>query len=214
MPATARTSNDTLAAFLNTLNDAGLQPGDKVRQLMGYFCPDTPNANPPPKLFPCLGITDHGPAFLGVGEVADFFTQLFQTFPDMQWRDLSPRLTATNEIGIQMDVVGTYSGQWFQHPSPESKRQTHHSLPLSQLPHNVRGNSLGKSASHHNGLPAFAIFSFQERTFKIQQLQIYLDRYAMMESIGLDWTPKGRSAGATQSVRTSSGRRVTITIED
>jgi hypothetical protein len=73
---------------------------------------------------------------------------------------------------------------------------------------------LGKSASHHNGLPAFAIFSFQERTFKIQQLQIYLDRYAMMESIGLDWTPKGRSAGATQSVRTSSGRRVTITIED
>jgi hypothetical protein len=74
---------------------------------MGYLCPDAPNANPPPKLFPCLGITDDGPAFLGVEEVMDFFDQLFQTFPDMRSKDLSPRLAAANEIDVQMDVIGT-----------------------------------------------------------------------------------------------------------
>jgi hypothetical protein len=92
---------------------------------------------------------------------------------------------ATNEIGIQMDVAGTYSAPWFQHPSPGSTTKSHFSMPLSQLP-SAQGNSLGKSDTDHSGLPAFAVFSFQSATC-LQQLQIHMDRYALMQSTGLGW---------------------------
>jgi hypothetical protein len=160
--APAPSNDNTLTAFLSTLNGANPQPGAKATQLMSYFCKDSANP-PPPKQFPSLGITDHGPAFFGQVELTNFFTQLFTTFPDMQWKDLSPRLTAPNEIGIQMNVTGSYAAQWFQH---KQGTKSHFSLPLSQLP-NTPGNPLGRFALDTNGLPAFAVFFFQDKTWLI-----------------------------------------------
>ena len=205
---------DTLKAFLQYLNQ------QDVTNLMKQFCKDDPNSNNPK--FPCLGITDHGPAFYGNDDVTGFFNQLFKTFPDMQWlapppsEPNAPQLTAANTIGIQMTVTGTYADQWFQTPTTRGKKD-HTSLPLSQLP-KAAGSPLGARKYDHNGLPAFAVFSFDKTTYLIRQIQIYLDRYAMMQSIDLTWTPEGDSVAPATStsevIRSGRGRNITITIED
>jgi len=181
--------------FLNALKDPTVtDPATKAHHLMAFFCDDIANPNSPPATFPCLGITDHGPAFHGTTHVHKFFFQLFTTFKDMRWVSPPHRapharpLTAHNEVGIQMDVIGTFRKKWFP------PGDTHHSLPLSQLDDDdaSAAQPLGRDRTHH-GLPAFAIFSF-DGDKKIQQLQIYLDRYALMHSTGLAWYPEGPPA--------------------
>ncbi len=159
-----------------------------VANLMKQFCQDYPNAGNPQ--FPCLGITDHGPAFRGTSDVNSFFAQLFKSFPKMQWiwppvsAPGAPQLASADgyTIGVQMDVTGQYQKAWFPHGV------RHYSMPLSQLADDANGGALGRVAGDHNGLPAFAVFSFDNSSL-ICQLQIYLDRYAMMQSIGLSWHP-------------------------
>jgi hypothetical protein len=50
------TNDQTLTDFLTDLNS------HNVTKLMKLFCQDDPDSTNPK--FPCLGITDHGPAFL------------------------------------------------------------------------------------------------------------------------------------------------------
>ena len=194
----ALTISERVTDFLNALNDPDVtDPAARASSLMAFFCADGANPNPPPNEFPCLGITDHGPAFLGATHVSNFFLQLFTTFDDMLWISPPPRapnaqrLTAANVVGIQVDVNGTFAKKWFPLGHP------HHSLPLSQLEDDDVGEAraLGQHKKHHAGLPAFAIFSF-DGDAKIQQLQIYLDRYALMQSTGLEWHPDGPPAAA------------------
>jgi hypothetical protein len=205
---------DFLTYFNSTPITSKVTPAQKAAGLMKFFVStDTPNSSPPPSNFPCLGITDHGPGFFNVVQVTAFFTQLFMTFPDMQWLSpppglKTPRLTATNEIGIQMTVTGTYSAQWF--------KKGHYSLPLSQLPDGVVGSPLGARQGDHTGTPAFAVFTFDgSKSCLMYQLQIYLDRYAMMQSIDIDWVPDpDSSTKMVEAVKTRTGKRITITIED
>jgi hypothetical protein len=158
------------------------------------------------------------------------------TFQNMKWKDLQPRLTwtgttmgkTTGEIGIQMTVTGNYRKKWFQ-PPPDSTMRDHSSKPLSQLDDDPYGGPLGKIRGDAGGLPAFAVFSF-DGSSQIRQLQIYLDRYALMQSITAqpgDWDPDADAfdASAFDAARQSAkqerrvihgakGRRITITIED
>jgi hypothetical protein len=206
-------NSDTLKAFLDTLNDQQLPRNQKIDRLMGLFCEDRTEGR---KEFPCLGITDHGPAFKKRHDVAGFFDQLLRTFPNMTWTpvaDADP-LTSTNEIGIQMDVKGKHSEGWFAKGNP------HYSLPLSELDH----------GSHKTTeVPAFGVFSFDQNdhggAFRIRQIQIYMDRYKMMHDVAPDhWTsihlPRGQSSAESaqslpQEVRSECGRgrRITIVID-
>jgi hypothetical protein len=170
---------NTLTNFLGILNNQGLPRDQKVTQLMGLFCADRVDAGPPPRTFPCLGITEHGPAFKGSNEVKHFFTQLLTAFPDMTWTQLphSSQLTSANEIGIQMDVKGTQKGMWFQKPD------RHYSMPLSELhAHHIHNRT--------TDVPAFGVFAFDSGgSFPIRQIAIYLDRYKMMHQLAPDdWT--------------------------
>jgi hypothetical protein len=224
----ATTNDSQLTAFLKYFNTTAITsnftPAQKATGLMKFFVSaNTQNPNPPPGVFPCLGITDHGPAFNGVTDVTTFFTQLFTSFPDMRWywpppsAPNAPRLTATNEIGVQMTVTGTYQAQWFQ--APGQGQPNHFSQPLSQLPKNTVGSPLGARKGDNSGLPAFAVFTFDgSASCLIDQLQIYLDRYAMMQTIAIGWVPDPDSVSAAASVtnvvRAGRGRGITISIED
>jgi hypothetical protein len=210
-------SNDeTLTSFVGYFN------AHDINNVMAQICDDVPNANPPPNYTaPGVGITDHGPAFWGRADVTTLFTQLFASFPDMQWTQLagSQRLTATSEIGIRMTVTGTFTNPWFNTASG------HVSPPLSQLGHGT-GLKLGKFRGGAPGLPAFAFFAFNAG-YKIQQLAIYMDRYAMMQSITAagGWKPDALAYDAPAHaparcwpgdlrIGEARGRRITITIED
>ena len=209
-------NSDTLKRFLDTLNDPQLPRRRKVENLMQLFCQDRTVGR---QEFPCLGITDHGPAFKKRYDVDNFLDQLLRTFPDMTWTPVanaSP-LTAAEEIGIQMDIKGKHSEGWFQKGDP------HYSMPLSEL--NIGSNKTTK-------VPAFAVFSFdQGENSPIRQIQIYMDRYKMMHDVAPDHVdaihlprghyspdspqplPQHAQQSPQQQIRSESGRRITIIID-
>jgi hypothetical protein len=164
-------NSDTLTAFLRALNDRKLPRRQKIDKLMELFCEDRTAGK---RRFPCLGITDHGPAFVQRHDIEGFFDQLFRTFPDMTWTPVpnSPHLTSTHDIGIQMDVKGKHSEGWYP------KGHSHHSMPLSELDH---------GSNKTTEVPAFGVFSFDpEGNSPIRQIQIYMDRYKMMHDVAPD----------------------------
>ena len=164
-------NSDTLETFLRTLNDHLLPRQQKIDRLMELFCDDRSDGK---KEFPCLGITDHGPAFKKRHDVMGFFDQLLKTFPDMTWTPVAHAnpLTGADEIGIQMDVKGRHSAGWF------AKGDPHYSMPLSELDH-------GSNKTTH--VPAFGVFSFDKGgKHPIRQIQIYMDRYKMMHDVAPD----------------------------
>jgi len=192
------TNDDNVTSFIEFFNahdEAGL---------MTLFCADDPLNPIPPALpdFPCAGITDHGPAFYGRTAVQSLFHQMFTTFQNLDWVEYvvpsvglnAPRLSwtgppnignTTGEIGVQLTFQGKYHADWFRPPS------NHVSKPLSQLHNYTHGRPLGRQRGDQSGLPAFAVFSF-DSNHNIRQLQMYLDRYAMMQSITLQpghWGP-------------------------
>jgi hypothetical protein len=214
-------NTDTLASFLDILNNPGNGHYQNADYLVdNYFCGDSPSKQNP--AIPCVGITDHGPAFFGTDDVKLLFGQLFTTFKNLRWQvppqtvPNAPQLVATNYIGVQMTVKGQYKKAWFQPPTDGST--DHSSAPLTQLGDNANGGSLGKYRGDGNGLPAFAVFTFNAG-FLIQQLQVYMDRYAMMMSLTkAQWNPEASPAitpihGPLPLVGTRGGR-TTITIDN
>jgi hypothetical protein len=181
---------DQLGTFLSIFNDKSLTADQTVAQLMPLFCADITDAHGK-IIFPGVGITDHGPGFVGKADVAIFFKQLFTTFHDMQWTwppaamPAAPMLSdGANTFGFQMDVTGTFEKPWFPATS------AHHSLPLSQLTSGTHRH-LGKRRGNADGVPASAFFTFDgSAQFHIKQIAIYMDRYAMMQSItNGGWAP-------------------------
>jgi hypothetical protein len=182
---------DTLRTFLNVFNNTALNPDQTVIQLKPLFSADVTVGGK--IVSPGVGITDHGPAFYGWDDIEIFFRQLFKTFKDMQWHyppkaiPGAPMMSdGSNTFGFQIDVTGTFENPWFPSTS------THASPPLSQL---KKGNHLhlGKKRGNKEGVPASAVFTFDgSASFLISQIAIYMDRYALMQSITAnpgDWTP-------------------------
>ncbi len=175
-------NSDTLKSFIDTLNDQHLPKQQKIDRLLQLFSPDRTVGK---QQFPCLGITDHGPAFRKHKDIAGFFDQLLRTFPDMTWTPVakSTPLTSSDSIGIQFDVKGKHSAGWYPKGDP------HFSMPLSELEH---------GSNKTTEVPAFGVFSFdQEGNFPIRQIQIYMDRYKMMHDVAPDHLesihlPRGR----------------------
>jgi hypothetical protein len=193
----------TLTDFITAFNNHDLAG------VMDTFCNDdttmTPNA-------PCVGITDHGPAFFlnntGPRPVQTLFSQLFSTFQKLTWNPVQATWVAqpaaepfysgptlepvTSEVAVQFWLTGKYHSPWFQ-VAPLA------SPPLSNLQPGYSGGYLGRYRDDKTGmgLPGAAFFSFQgppDGTGDIRQLQIYIDRYALMQSITLkqgDWDPNG-----------------------
>ena len=151
--------------------------------IMTTFCNDdtthTPHA-------PCVGITDHGPAFTGTIDVQTLFSQLFTTFNKLTWNSVQatwatqsaamPSWTGNNlgpvtsEVAVQFWLTGVYANDWFQ-PGDGSG---HDSPPLSSLHNYPNGQNMGRKRGDKsgNGLPGVALFSFDSGGL-IRQLQIH-----------------------------------------
>lgn len=188
-------SNGTLTSFIGYFNTHNLNG------IMSTFCQDDKTTNPNA---PCVGITDHGPAFRLTTEVNKLFTQLFTTFQNLTWKSVQATWASrpaaipswagalgpvTSEIAVQFWLTGTYQNDWFQSPSAYA------SAPLSNLHTYKHGQNLGRKRGDTSGmgLPGAAFFSF-DNSDKIRQLQIYIDRYALMQSITQKaghWDTKG-----------------------
>jgi hypothetical protein len=187
-------SNGTLNSFISYFNNHNLTG------VMSTFCQDDKTTNPNA---PCVGITDHGPAFILRNDVSTLFQQLFSTFQNLTWNPVQAtwaQQTAampswagtlgpvTNEVAVQFWLTGKYQNDWFQSGQ-------HASPPLSNLHNYQHGQNLGRYRGDKTGmgLPGVAFFSFDSGA-NIRQLQIYIDRYALMQSITQnkgDWDAPG-----------------------
>jgi hypothetical protein len=142
----------------------------------------------------------------------------------MQWTwppaamPAAPMLSdGANTFGFQMDVTGTFEAPWFDSTSGFA------SQPLSQLGSGTHRH-LGKRTGNAEGVPASAVFTFDGGAqFLIKQIAIYMDRYALMQSITKgpgDWTPHAPAHDIIRSMERDGqaiagehGRRLTITID-
>jgi hypothetical protein len=221
-----------LRNFIKIFNDTSLTADQTIAQLKPLFCLDIPDSVHPK--FPGMGITDHGPAFYGIAGVSALLKQLFITFKDLQWicpppsMATAPFMTSSdlNTISFQMDVTGTFQAPWFNTASG------HSSPPLSQLGAGTN-LKLGRRRGDNSGLAANAVFTFDgTANFLIKQIAVYMDRYAMMQSITKnpgDWVPDAPAYDVIQSSApyrrliekeyeqgSSAGhsRRINITIDD
>jgi hypothetical protein len=131
---------------------------------------------------PQVGISGHGPNFIGATEVAALFDKFFFSFPDFRIAQgmlaqggptLTGRLYARDAdapptIGLRVTLMGTYSQPWFKKKKGIKDKKSHYSKPLSDIP---------ADSSQVTTLEGFAVFSFANNL--ISQLSIYLDRYKL-----------------------------------
>ncbi len=190
-------NNDTLNAFFEIINDDTSTKHHDVRQLTSQVF----SAENPRQKIPSVGVTDHGPQYVGTADVAELFQKLFAAFPEMTLEPLrgAPHLYSNdkNTIAVQTTLKGRHHAEWFP---PGHK---FYSPPLSTIhPDKV----------HVMDIPACAVFTFDDK-HRISRLSIYLDRYRMQQQL----TPTGASAhtgsGGGLGTAAGSGRRVTITLE-
>ena len=193
-------SNDAaLDDFFKVLNDPESANHHDVDYLTSkVFCAEDAQHKRP-----CVGITDHGPQYVGTGQVAELFRQLFKTFPDMALTVVpgAPRLDSRSKYSprttaVQTTLSGTHAAKWF----PQGHQ--FYSPPLS----NIHPDKV-----HAMKIPACAVFSFDDHE-RISHLAIYLDRYRMMQQL----TPHdGKSSSQLDgpAISMALGKRITITID-
>jgi hypothetical protein len=192
-------SNDgAVDQFFKVLNDSTFTNHHNVDYLTGkVFCAEDASHK-----FPCVGITDHGPQYIGTANVAELFRQLFTTFPDLTLTPLhgaprleSPAKYSPKTIGVQTTLTGRHHAKWFP-PGHQF-----FSPPLS----NIHPDKV-----HTMAIPACAIFSIDDHD-RISSLALYLDRYRMMQQL----TPHDAKNASLADATTVSaqGRRITISID-
>jgi len=153
-------SDATLDAFLDILNDQNNPNYHDVPTLLTLFCADNAAMG-----IPSVGLTDDGPTFLLQARINDLFTQLFTSFPQLQFSPIKTRLYSGSgdKIAIQARLVtGPHVARWFQHPSGLKSK------PISDIP------PTGKASN----LPACAVFGFDVSDC-ITNISIYFDRYKL-----------------------------------
>jgi hypothetical protein len=185
MPSNDQTLDQFFAVFAS-----GGSAANKVASLMALFCQDDNAAKP---TIPAVGITHHGPNFVGVAQVAKLWKQFFDSFdpftfaparltlPGYPNEQPAPRLYSKDDypsadkpvhvIGVQTFLTGTFVKEWFQ--------DHHASPPLSTICYPVGAAHRGPLQTT---LPATAVFVF-DAAAKITNLSIYLDRYRMMHEL-------------------------------
>lgn len=192
-------SDASTAEFFKVLNDAAFTGHHDVDYLMSkVFC-----AEDAQRKVPCVGITDHGPQYVGAADVAELFRQLFTTFPDLTLTPVpgapgleSPPKYSPKTIGLQTTLTGTHLAPWF----PLGHR--FFSPPLS----NIHPDKV-----HTMKVPACAVFTVDDRD-RVSRLAIYLDRYRMKQQLTPSDT-KAIQAGDAPAGNVAQGSRITITID-
>ena len=136
---------------------------------------------------PNVGISGHGPNFVGAADVAALFDKFFFSFPDFRMTQgvltpqggttLTARLYARDSdapptMGTRVTLLGTYSQPWFKKKKKVKDSKTHYSKPLSDIP---------ADGSMTTTLEGFGVFSFDGG--KISQLSVYLDRYKLSNDL-------------------------------
>jgi hypothetical protein len=179
--------------------------GDTNTLMTQVFCPDN-GVGPVFGGLPAVAITEHGtqqgPGFFGAQDVSSIFTKLFTSFPDCSIVPLSDlRLYAPYAnpvytpitIGVQVDIKGTFSADWF-------KTGPHASNPLSAA------NTPTKPYKAMS-VPAVTVFTFTNK-HQVQQLAVYMDRYHFMTQLSLA-TPLATNQEITKLMKwlTSPERR-------
>jgi hypothetical protein len=177
-------NTDTINSFIAVFT-AVLTADQKAQALVDLFCPNGADAwgNP----IPSVGITDHGPHFVGkqiphmpiLPKTIDvLFGQLFKSFPNISLAPASvpqppqnypPFLSSANyappTIAYQTNLItGPYKARWFSPTDPNN-----YSPPMSNAPPN---------ASASVTVPACCIFTFNG-AYQIVQLAVYMDRYRL-----------------------------------
>jgi hypothetical protein len=153
-------NTDTITTFLNVFI-SGNTGARKAQDIVNLFCEDGQDnwGNP----IPTVGITDHGPQFVNVADVALLFTSLFHSFPNITLQPAviphgppnyppflfspeaaPPYAYAPPTVGLQTTLTtGPFVAPWF-HQSGDR----HHSPPLSPITPNpgVQGVTIPPAA--------------------------------------------------------------------
>lgn len=189
-------NNGTLDKFFAVFTSGGT-PAQRATALTNLFCQDgqpDPQGNP---TIPAVGITQHGPNFVGRNEVGLLWTQFttsFQNFliepaqlalPGLANDVEAPRLYSNDGyppkvkpipmIGIQTILSGRFVQNWFQPPkATDADKKDRHSLPLS----GIRPVSAAGGGPLSVSIPACLVFAF-DGNGAITHLWAYLDRYRL-----------------------------------
>ncbi|HEY1943862.1 MAG TPA: hypothetical protein VGH40_17260 [Roseiarcus sp.] len=184
--------------FFEVLSDPKSPHHHDVDYLIGHVF----SAEDGSRKVPSVGITEHGPQYVGKAHVAELFQQLFTTFPDLTLTPLagapwleSPGGDSPRTVGVQAVLAGRHHAKWF----PQGHQ--FYSPPLS----NIHPDKV-----HTMKVPAFAVFTLDGED-RISQLALYLDRYRMMQQLTPSDAKNAPVDGSTVNV--SAGKRITITIE-
>jgi hypothetical protein len=169
-------SGATSAANLNTL-------------ITAVFCP-VDNAAAP--TMPAVGITSHGPNFVGSGNgppslvgITLLFNQLVTSFANITLTEVSIRRrlysgpnSPVTMIGTQATLTGTYGSPWFRKTDAHDS-DSHYSKPLSDIP--VFALPAPQKSTK---IPAFLQFEFGSTTVNtVSRLLMYLDRYSFIRDL-------------------------------
>jgi hypothetical protein len=207
-------NNITLDNFFAVFTSGGT-PTQRATALTDLFCQDgQPDAQGNPTI-PAVGITQHGPNFVGRNEVGllwNQFTTSFQNFliepaqltlPGIANDVDAPRLYSNDGyppnanpipiIGVQTILSGSFVRDWFQSPKVADRdKKDRSSRPLSR----IRPVPVGHGGPLSVSIPACLVFAF-DGNGDITHLWAYLDRYRLLHYLepGADSILAGFSIG-------------------
>ena len=184
------TTDATLDNFFKVTDPAQGSPHFKDYNwlVQNVFCPDSG----PPQI-PGVGITGHGPNFIGSVAVSLLFQTFFNSFPDIAFAEYpssNARLyskAGLTTIGLRAFLNGTFQAPWFQKQTGMQDKDSHYSKPLSYIrPQQVRPADT-ITPSKEMGIAAAAVFIFNDANHPtlVSHLSIYLDRYRFISDLSL-----------------------------
>ena len=191
-------SNDqTVDTFFALLGSGATSAANLNTLITTVFCPVDDMQNP---TMPAVGITGHGPNFIGAGNgpppvgITLLFSQLVTSFPNVKLTELTKKkrlYSGGNSpviiIGTQATLAGTYQSAWFP-KTTDPDYVSHYSKPLSDIP------AFALNTAKATKIPAFAEFEFGSATpFTVSRLLIYLDRYSFIRDLSQPADPPSSS---------------------
>ena len=181
-------TNQTVDNFFGVVDSTlGGNYGDVAYLVNSVFCPD----DLPNPTRPSVGITDHGPNFIGKQEIRGLFTQLFTSFPTLRIQQIPnsqgrffSRDGQTTAIGIRATFSGEYQAPWFKKDKGKGDKKSHYSKPLSDI-------AIHSASLMSTTIPMFLVFTFGDpsHTSQISQASMYLDRYRFIADLTPPVTP-------------------------
>jgi hypothetical protein len=181
-------ANKALDAFFSVFVPTSGHRLDVDWLLQTVFCDETADPLHPNLKIPQVGITGHGPTFIGKDAVRELFEKLVDSFPeDLSLKEVlddgDGRLYSADgkrtQIGVRTMLTGTLKRAWFPWRGKGVKaKQSYYSKPLSDI-------RVYESDYRSMEIPAFAVFTFDapNEASRVSRWSLYLDRYKMMTDL-------------------------------